>query len=75
MFQFSTARLDCHSLSLDDYATFESGAEPQWIDFTNPFKHLIEGPSPLQFRIPRVKIDPTFAEIGLILAVEKNHER
>ena len=71
MLQFSTARLDCYSLSLDDYATFESGAEPQWNGFTNPFKHLIEGPSPLQFRIPRVKKDPTFAEIGLILAVEK----
>lgn len=72
MLQFSTVRLDGHSLNLDDYTAFESGKEPLWKGFTNPFKHLIEGPSPLQFRIPRVKKDPTFAEIGLIIAVEKN---
>lgn len=71
MLQFATARLDCHSLSLDDYATFESGNEPIWHDFSNPFKHLIEGPSPLAFRIPRVKKAPAFAEIGIILAIER----
>lgn len=71
MLQFSTFRLDCHSLSLDDYATFESGTEPIWNGFSNPFKHLIEGPSPLAFRIPRVKKEPSFAEIGLIIAVER----
>jgi RimJ/RimL family protein N-acetyltransferase len=32
---------------------------------------LIEGPSPLKHRIPRVKAEPNFAEIGLILAIEK----
>ena len=71
MLQFSTPRLDCFSLTLDDYLSFESGIEPKWNGFTNPFKHLIEGPSPLAHRIPRVKNEPAFAEIGLILAVEK----
>lgn len=71
MLQFATARLDCHSLSLDDYLTFETGVEPKWDGFSNPFKHLIEGPSPLAYRIPRVKKAPAFADIGLILAVER----
>ena len=71
MLQFATARLDCHSLSFDDYLTFETGVEPKWDGFSNPFKHLIEGPSPLSFRIPRVKKVPAFAEIGLILAIER----
>ena len=75
MLQFSTARLDCHSLSVDDYATFESGNEPKWIGFTNPYKHLIEGPSPLAYRIPRVKREPKFAELGIILAVEKESKQ
>jgi RimJ/RimL family protein N-acetyltransferase len=56
---------------LDDYLTFETGVEPKWDGFSNPFKHLIEGPSPLSFRIPRVKKAPAFAEIGVILAVER----
>ena len=72
MLKFETTRLKGHSLSLLEYESFESGFEPKWQGFTNPYKHLIEGPSPLRFRIPRVKADPTFAEIGLILAVEKN---
>ena len=70
--RFETKRLSCQSISLNDYAEFEAGREPKWDGFSNPYKHLIEGPSPLRFRIPRVKADPTFAEIGLILAVEKN---
>ena len=68
---FETERLLCQSLSLTDYSDFESGKEPMWDGFTNPYKHLVEGPSPLAFRIPRVKKDPSFAEIGLILAISK----
>jgi len=69
---FETERLICKPLSLLDYASFELGEEPQWNGFSNPFKHLVEGHSPLVHRIPRVKIDPSFAEIGLILAIEKS---
>lgn len=69
---FETERLICKSLSLADYAAFEAGQEPQWEGFTNPYMHLVEGPSPLRHRIPRVKVDPTFADIGLILAIEKS---
>lgn len=69
---FETERLRCESLSLSDYAEFEAGIEPTWKGFTNPFKHLIEGPSPLAFRIPRVEKDPGFAEIAIVLAINKS---
>ena len=71
MYLFETDRLLCYPLSISDYAAFDAGVEPKWEGFTNPYKHLIEGPSPLAFRIPRVKKDPSFAEIGLVLAVSK----
>jgi RimJ/RimL family protein N-acetyltransferase len=67
--KFKTKRLSCRSLTTEEYGVFESGTEPNWQGFTNPHKHLIEGPSPLRHRIPRVKKDPTFAEIGLVIAV------
>jgi RimJ/RimL family protein N-acetyltransferase len=66
---FKTNRLECFPLTLDDHAEFEAGREPKWNGFSNPFKHLIEGPNPLVHRIPRVKKDPLFAEIGLVLAI------
>lgn len=69
---FHTERLVCYPLLVSDYSDFAAGREPHWSDFTNPFKHLIEGPSPLAHRIPRVKTHPLFAEIGLILAVQKS---
>jgi len=69
---FETNRLRCQPLSLADYSDFEAGIEPKWEGFTNPHKHLVEGPSPLAFRIPKVKQEPSFAEIGLILAISKS---
>ena len=66
---FETKRLLCRSLSIAEYAEFEKGKEPKWNGFTNPYKHLVEGPSPLRHRIPRVKKDSEFAEIGLVLAI------
>lgn len=68
---FETERLICRSLTLHEYEIFENGNEPAWQDFSNPFRHLIEGPNPLKFRIPRVKAEPDFAEIGLVLAISK----
>ena len=67
--KFQTKRLSCRTLTIEEYGVFESGTEPNWQGFANPYKHLIEGPSPLRHRIPRVKKDPTFAEIGLVIAV------
>ena len=55
---FETDRLRCQSLSLSDYSDFEAGLEPAWQGFTNPYRHLIEGPSPMVHRIPRVKKGP-----------------
>ena len=67
--KFETSRLICQSLTVEDYAEFEAVREPKWQGFSNPYKHLIEGPSPLVHRIPRVKKEPSFAEIGLVLAI------
>ena len=69
---FETERLYCRPLTLSEYENFAENLEPEWQDLTNPYKHLIEGPSPLKHRIPRVQKDPNFAEIGLILAIAKN---
>jgi RimJ/RimL family protein N-acetyltransferase len=72
---FETDRLVCRSLSLADYETFAINVEPKWESFTNPYGHLVNGPSPMQHRIPRVRKDPSFAEIGLILAIDiENNE-
>ena len=71
MSSFDTARLSCRSLSLDEYQTYAAGLEPVWDGFSNPYKHLIEGPNPIPHRIPRVNANPAFAEIGLFIAVEK----
>ena len=67
--KFETKRLTCRSLSLADYADFEASREPKWDGFSNPYKHLVNGPNPLRHRIPRVKKDSAFAEIGLVLAI------
>lgn len=69
---FETERLTGLSLSLDDYLQFEQGIEPQWIAEINPYRHLITNPGPLPYRIPRVKTNPEFVEICLVLAIEKN---
>ena len=63
---FETQRLRCRPLSLAEYEAFALGVEPEWLDLTNPHRHLVDGPSPLRFRIPKVKLDESFAEIGLI---------
>ena len=57
---------------MENYASFERNEEPKWEGITNPYRHLIEGPSPLPHRIPKVKANPAFAEIGIILAVTKS---
>ena len=72
MSKFETSRLICQSLSLADYESFENGIEPKWNGFTNPYKHLIEGPNPLPHRIPRVKANPAYAEIGIVIAILKD---
>ena len=69
---FETRRLRCRPLTLAEYSSFEMGSEPEWDDLNNMYRHLVIGPSPLAFRIPRVKKDPEFAEIGLILAIDKS---
>lgn len=72
MSSFETTRLRCRPLTIAEYESFANGNEPKWSDLSNPNQHLVTGPSPLAFRIPRVKKDPTFAQIGLVLAIEKN---
>jgi hypothetical protein len=69
---FETPRLICNPLTLSEYESFKLGKEPIWNGFTNPFKHLIDGPSPLSFRIPKVELNHDFAEIGLVLGITKS---
>ena len=69
---FETERLFCFSLAPNDYEIFASGGEPAWNGFTNPYRHLIDGPNPLPHRIPKVRANPEFAEIGLIVAALKS---
>jgi RimJ/RimL family protein N-acetyltransferase len=69
---FETDRLTCYALTVEDYASFASGIEPIWSGFTNPHRHLIEGPSPMAHRIPRVAANPEFADIAIVLAVLKS---
>jgi RimJ/RimL family protein N-acetyltransferase len=69
---FETSRLELHTLSLSEYSEFETGNQPAWNGFTNPFKHLVEGPSPIGFLVSRVKSEPEIAHIGLVLAVSKD---
>ena len=69
---FETERLFGIPLNVENYASFERNEEPKWEGITNPYRHLIEGPSPLRHRIPKVKANPAFAEIGIILAVLKS---
>ena len=69
---FKTERLIGVSLTIKDYSDFESEGEPNWHPFINPYRHLIVGPSPIRYRIPRVKADPKFADIGLVLAILKS---
>ena len=71
MTTFETARLRCQSLTFEDYETFSAGDTPNWVGFTNPYNHLMEEPTPLRFRIPRIKASPEFAEIAIILAISK----
>ena len=69
---FETERLIGIPLSVENYASFERNEEPKWEGITNPYRHLIEGTSPLRHRIPKVRANPAFAEIGIILAVLKS---
>ena len=72
---FETKRLRCLSITPEQYADFEKGVEPKWDGFSNPYKHLIEEPTPLHFRIPRVKANPDFADIAIILAISKDSNK
>ena len=69
---FETQRLEFHTLSLAEYSEFELGREPVWNGFTNPYKHLLDGPSPIGYLVSRVKSEPDIAKIGLVLAISKN---
>ena len=74
MISFETNRLICTPLTIQEYASFKSGVEPKWNGFTNPYRHLIKGPSPLKHRIPKVEDHPEFSEIGLILGILKSNK-
>ena len=70
---FETKRLFGVPLTFADYSCFAKNEEPTWQEITNPYKHLIKGPSPLRHRIPKVQANQEFADIGIILAVLKSN--
>lgn len=72
MIEFETERLLGISLNPKQYLELENKFEPKWEGFANPFKHLLTDPGPLIHRIPRVKINPGFATIGILFAVQKS---
>ena len=55
-------RLDLHHISANDLVTLYEDPENLSIygksDFTNPYRVLIEGHSPLRWRVPQVKANP-----------------
>ena len=55
-------RLDLHHISARDLVTLYEDPENLSIynkgDFTNPYRVLIEGHSPLRWRVPQVKANP-----------------
>ena len=58
----SCERLDLHHISASDLVTLYEDPENLSIynkgDFTNPYRVLIEGHSPLRWRVPQVKANP-----------------
>lgn len=69
----STARLDLHAVQPGEYEKLAiDRADPTlWIDrgFSNPHRHLVENPGPLEHRIPRIRKNPEYAKYLLRLAV------
>ena len=68
-----TDRLDLHTVRPADYdLLMRDRAHPRlWVDrgFTNPYRHLVDDPGPLPYRIPRVTLDPDAAPFLLRMAV------
>jgi RimJ/RimL family protein N-acetyltransferase len=68
-----TERLELHTVLPAEYRILEQDrADPRlWVDrgFTNPYRHLVDEPGPLPYRIPLAAADPAAAPFLLRLAV------
>ena len=68
-----TARLDLCTVRPREYELLaHDRADPRlWTDrgFTNPFRHLVDEPGPLPYRIPLITRDPDAAPLLLRMAV------
>ncbi len=75
MLLIETPRLELHTVQPHDYDLIlqQSDHPDLWVDrgFTNPYRHLVDDPGPLPFRIPRVKADPEAAPLLLRMAVRR----
>jgi RimJ/RimL family protein N-acetyltransferase len=74
MSKWESKRLILQTLPADFYYQLDSGEVPNWekLGVSNPYKHLEVGNSPIKHRIPRIEKDPSFIEIGLLIASEKS---
>ncbi len=68
-----TQNLALHTVTPADYELLAvDRSDPNlWQDrgFTNPFRHLVDDPGPLPYRIPRIRANPNLAKYLLRLAV------
>jgi ribosomal-protein-alanine N-acetyltransferase len=68
-----TRRLDLHTVLPGEYELLAVDRDDPrlWVDrgFTNPYRHLVDDPGPLPYRLPRVRENPAAAPYLLRLAV------
>ena len=66
-------RLDLIALPETFYEILDSGNTPNWDDLQikNTFRHLEIGPSPISYRLERIKKNPEFLPFALRLGVER----
>ncbi|MEI6648817.1 MAG: GNAT family N-acetyltransferase [Actinomycetes bacterium] len=68
-----TKNLALYTVTPDDYELLAVNREDPllWQDrgFTNPYRHLVDDPGPLPYRIPRIRSNPDLAKYLLRLAV------
>ncbi len=74
-----TKRLELHAVQPHEYELLaeDRGNPALWIDrgFSNPYRHLVDDPGPLPFRIPRIRANPALAKYLLRMVVlRESHE-
>lgn len=74
-----TKRLELHAVQPSEYELLakERDNPALWVDrgFRNPYRHLVDDPGPLPFRIPRIRENPALAKYLLrMIVLRESHE-